>query len=168
MRRLTLFALSAAALGFGACTTTSGEAPALVAAASGAPLPVEGYDWHFNADRNEAQLAYGVAESDDLKLGMGCRKNSGRLTLTAAVDEGAAPEFYLESGGDTERFPAEKEPAQVNDGAFLTAEARTSEPVFLRFRRVGWLAAWQGEARETYVPHPGSAPQIEQFFAFCG
>src|SRR5690606_25459493 len=67
MRRLTLFALSAAALGIGACTTTSGEAPALAAAASGAPLPVEGYDWHFNADRNEAQLAYGVAESDDLK-----------------------------------------------------------------------------------------------------
>lgn len=167
MRRLSLFALSAAALTIGACTTT-GDAPILETAESSAPQPIEGYDWHFNADRNEAQLAYGVAESDDLKLGLDCRKGSGSLTLTAAVDQDAAPEFHLESGGDTERFPAEKEPAEVNDGAFLTAEARTSEPVFLRFRRIGWLAAWQGDARETYVPHPASASQIEQFFAFCG
>jgi len=167
MRRLSMFALSAAALTIGACTTT-GDAPSLATAESSAPQPIEGYDWHFNADRNEAQLAYGVAESDDLKLGLDCRKGSGRLTLTAAVDKDAAPEFHLESGGDTERYPAVKEPAEVNDGALLTAEAGASEPVFLRFRRVGWLAAWQGETRETYVPHPASASQIEQFFAFCG
>lgn len=167
MRRPPLIALSLAALTIGACSTT-GDGSALATTESSAPQPIEGYDWHFNADRNEAQLAYGVAESDDLKLGLDCRKGSGRLTLTAAVDKDAAPEFHLESGGDTERFPAEKEPAEVNDGALLTAEARTSEPVFLRFRSVGWLAAWQGEARETYVPHPASASQIEQFFAFCG
>lgn len=168
MRLAPLIALSIAALAIGACTTTTGDTPVLATNSESAPQPVEGYDWHFNLDSDEAQLAYGLAQSDDLKLGLDCRKGSGRLTLTAAVDVAAPPEFHLESGGDTERFAAMKEPAEVNDGALLTAEARTSEPVFLRFRHVGWLAAWKGDAREAYVPHPASASQIEQFFAFCG
>jgi hypothetical protein len=37
-----------------------------------------------------------------------------------------------------------------------------------RFRRLAWLARWQGGQREVYVPHPGSADRVERFFAFCG
>jgi hypothetical protein len=79
-----------------------------------------------------------------------------------------SPEFHIESGGETERFPAEAEPSQVNDGVFLSAEAPADAPVFLRFRRLGWLAMWQDGTRQAYAPHPASAPNIERFFAFCG
>ena len=30
----------------------------------------------------------------------------------------------------------------IHDGVILSAEARAAEPVFQRFRRVGWIALW--------------------------
>jgi hypothetical protein len=164
--RLTLsLALSALTLGAAACASAPG-APGPVA--SSAPVPVEGYDWFLHEDGDAARLAYGLAESDDLRLGLDCRRGAGRLDLSAVAPIGAKAEIHLESGGDTERFPAKSEPSELNDGVFLTAEAKTDEPVFLRFRRVGWLALWRGDERQTYAPHPGSAERVERFFAFCG
>lgn len=152
-------------LTLGACATAP-DAPAPTA--SGAPVPVAGYDWFLHEDGDAARLAYGLEESDDLRLGMDCRRGSGRLDLSATAPAGTRAEIYLESGGDTERFAAKSEPSELNDGIFLTAEARTNHPVFLRFRRLGWLALWRGDERQTYAPHPGSADRVERFFAFCG
>ncbi|RZJ02133.1 MAG: hypothetical protein EON90_00630 [Brevundimonas sp.] len=169
MRSPTILALTALALTASACATAAPEAPAPAgAASSGAPAPVEGYDWFFHADADAARLAYGLAESDDLRLGLDCTRASGRLSLSGVAAAGAKPEFHIESGGETERFPAESEPSQVNDGVFLSADAAADAPVFQRFRRVGWLALWQDGARQAYAPHPASAPNIERFFAFCG
>ncbi|RZJ27705.1 MAG: hypothetical protein EON85_10650 [Brevundimonas sp.] len=140
----------------------------LSAATSGAPAPVEHYDWFLHQDAQEARLAYGREESDDLRIGLDCRKNSGRLALSAVAPEGAAHEIHLESGGDTERYAAQAEPSELHDGLFLTAEAKAGDPVFQRFRRVGWLAVWQGEERQAYAPHPASSDRVERFFAFCG
>ncbi len=163
MRLPVLLILSALTLG--ACASSSG-APTSIAASG--PAPVEGYDWFLHEDGNEARLAYGLAESDDLRLGLDCQRGSGRLDLSATAPTGARAEIYLESGGDTERFPAKSEPSELNDGIFLTAEAKADHPVFLRFRRVGWLALWRGDERQTFAPHPGSAERVERFFAFCG
>lgn len=149
-----------------ACSTTRDIATASMAS-SGSPAPVQGYDWFFHPEAAEAKLVYGVATSDDLRLGLTCAKGSGRLEITANASRGVR-EIYLESGGETERFRAEGEPSELNDGDFLTAEATTTTPVFQRFRRVGWLAQWRGQQRETYVPHPAAAPDIDRFFAFCG
>ena len=63
---------------------------------------------------------------------------------------------------------AEGEPSPLHDALILTASAEVSEPVLQRFRRVGWVALWREGVRETYAPHPASAPNIERFFAFCG
>lgn len=166
MRLIPLVTLSGLALTAAACATA--PAPAMLSAGSGAPAPVENYDWFFHEDGDEARLAYGLEESDDLRIGLDCRRASGKLDLSAIAKAGARPEIHLESGGDTERYPAQSEPSELNDGLFLTAEARTSEPVFQRFRRVGWLAVWQGEERNAYAPHPRSVDRIERFFAFCG
>lgn len=168
MRVPALFVLSGLMLALAACNTTGRPAMGLTAGATGSPAPVEGYDWFLHQDGQEARLAYGLEESDDLRIGLDCQKNSGRLALSAVAPEGARPEIYLESGGDTERYAAESEPSEVNDGLFLTAEAKAGDPVFLRFRRVGWLAVWQGEERHAYAPQPGSGSRVEQFFAFCG
>lgn len=149
-----------------ACSTTRGGVPTSVAS-SGSPAPVAGYDWFFHPEAAEAKLVYGVETSDDLRLGLTCAKGSGRVEITANAPRGVR-EIHLESGGETERFRAEGERSELNDGDFLTADAATATPVLQRFRRVGWLAQWQGQKRETYVPHTAAAPDIERFFAFCG
>lgn len=168
MRAPALLVLSVLSLGAAACATTEPTPATPAAVASSSPVPVEGYDWFFHQDADNARLAYGLAESDDLRIGLDCARASGRLELSATGAEGAKPEIYLEAGGDTERFPATSEPSQVTDGVFLTAQARADEPVFLRFRRIGWLALWQDGERRAYAAHPQSAPNIERFFAFCG
>lgn len=146
----------------------SGQPSRPVAAATGpAPLPVAGYDWFLNADGEESHLAYGVAESDDVPISLSCRSGSGRLEVTATAPVGAR-EIRLESGGDTENFTAISEPDVINDGVYLTAQAQADTPVFLRFRRVGWLALWQDGQRRPLVPQPQSLARIEQFFRACG
>jgi hypothetical protein len=167
MRYPSLLALAAAALTVSACATATPDAPAGTVS-SGSPAPVEGYDWFFNTDEDAARLAYGLADSDDLRLGLDCTRASGRLSLSGVADAPAKPEFLLEAGGETERFPARSEPSELHDGVFLSADAAADAPVFQRFRRVGWLAIWADGVRETYAPHPSSVPNIERFFAFCG
>lgn len=170
MRLRALILLSGLACSAGACATVEAPAPDAgpTLAGGSAPAPVEGYDWFFNADGDEARLAYGLAESDDLKLGLECGRGSGRVALNAIAGKGAAREIHLESGGETRRFAAESEPSQLHDGVFLTAAAGTAEPVFQRFRRLGWVAQWRGSEREAYAPQPASSANIERFFAFCG
>ena len=168
MRLRALLVLSGLAVSAAACATVEPPVPAAAAGGGGAPQPVEGYDWFYNADDDAARLAYGLAESDDLKLGFDCRRGAGRLEVVAIADKGAKFEIVVEAGGETARLAAAAEPSQLNDGVILTAEAATSEPAFQRFRRVGWMALWRDGEREAYAPHPGSAPNIERFFAFCG
>lgn len=129
---------------------------------------VADHDWFYHRDGEEARLAYGLAESDDLRLGLDCRQGSGRLALSAVGGPDAKPEIHVEAGGETERFAARSEPSQLHEGVFLTAEAAADAPVFQRFRRAGWLALWRNGERQAYAPHPESAPNIERFFAFCG
>jgi hypothetical protein len=169
MRSRNILALAVLALTTSACATAAPDAPTTPpTASSGSPAPVEGYDWFFHTDADAARLAYGLAESDDLRLGLDCTRASGRLSLSGVAENAAKPEFHIESGGETERFPAAAEPSQLNGGVFLTAEAPADAPVFRRFRQVGWLALWQDGERQAYAPHPASAPNIERFFAFCG
>ena len=163
----------AAALGLASALTLMGAcatAPVMSLSeggGSGAPAPVEGYDWFMHADADEAILAYGVADSDEVKLHLACRAGSGRLDLTAHGQDDER-DIHLESGGDTERFPATSEPSAIQDGALLTASTTADQPVFLRFRRLGWIAAWHGDAREVYAAHPGAEKDVAAFFAACG
>jgi len=169
MRAPALIILTGLTLGVAACATVEAPTePAPGVASSGAPVPVPDHDWFYHRDGGEARLVYGLAESDDLRLGLDCAEGSGRLALSAVGGPEAKPEIYIEAGGETERFPALSEPSQLNDGVFLTAEADADAPVFQRFRRVGWLALWLDGERQAYAPQPESAPNIERFFAFCG
>lgn len=169
MRAPALIILAGLALGAAACATVetpTGAAPGVES--SGAPVPVADHDWFYHRDGSEARLVYGLAESDDLRLGLDCSQGSGRLALSAVGGPDAKPEIYIEAGGETARFPALSEPSQLNDGVFLTADADPDAPVFQRFRQVGWLALWLDGERQAYAPQPESAPNIERFFAFCG
>lgn len=164
--RSILSAVGASALIAACATAPEPSTPTPVAAS--APAPAAGYDWFFNQGDGGLSLAYGVANSDDVRLSLDCREGSGRVDLTVPAPDGAQPVIHLESGGDTERFAAESEPSMLHDGVYLTAEAAASEPVFQRFRRTGWIAVWEGENRHPYAAHAGSTAGIERFFAACG
>ena len=169
MRAPVLIVLTGLALGAAACATVETPVePAPAVVSYGSPAPVANHDWFYHRDGEEARLVYGLAESDDLRLGLDCSQGSGRLALSAVGGPDAKPEIYIEAGGETERFPARSEPSELHEGVFLTAEAAADAPVFQRFRRVGWLALWLDGERQAYAPHPESAPNIERFFAFCG
>lgn len=163
---LLLLMLAGVAVSAAACATAT---PVTIPAArlTAAPAPLEGYDWFLNEDGDEARLTYGLAESDDLRLGLDCRRGTGRLSLSADGEAGAH-EIVVESGGESQRFAAISEPSEVSDGVFLTAQAHTSAPVFQQFRRLGWLAVRQGAQVHGYAPHAASEPGIERFFVFCG
>lgn len=163
-RRLILTTGLGAAL-LSACASGP-EAPSPVAA--GAPAPIAGYDWFFHADGGEGSLAYGVAESDELKLGLSCAKGAGALEIMVPTRPGSRPEIRLESGGELERWPAKAEPSVMTDDDLLTATAAASAPVFQRFRQLKWIARWRGDAREAYAAHRESEADVERFFAFCG
>ncbi len=158
---LPLLALSALA----ACATPAPVSTSM--ADAGAPAPTPNYDWFLNQDARENTLAYGVANSDEVKLKLFCGSGSGALDL-AAVLEKPSRQLHLESGGDTERYRASSEPAGVHDGELLTAQATTKDPVFQRFRRLGWIASWSDEERHIYAAHPAAKAGIEQFFTVCG
>nr|WP_314436431.1 hypothetical protein [uncultured Brevundimonas sp.] len=130
-------------------------------------MPIANHDWFFDRDREVLTLAYGVANSDDLKLQLVCQTGSGALDLAAVFDRPSRV-LLLESGGDTERYPARSEPAGIHEGQYVTASAKTKDPVFQRFRRLGWIALWEGDARETMVAQPASQATVERFFAACG
>jgi len=168
MRLSALALLTATVLTAAACASVEPASPALTSVSAGAPAPVDGYDWMLTLDGEEAHLVWGVPESDDIALGLNCRRGAGRTGLVTLAEEGAEPVIVLESGGDTARFPAEGELSLLHEALILTAEAPTSEPVLQRFRRLGWIAQWHGDERAAYAPHPGSEPNIERYFAFCG
>jgi hypothetical protein len=169
MRAAVLIVLGGLALGAAGCATVETAAePTPVALTAAAPAPVPDHDWFYHQDGEEARLVYGLAQSDDLGLGLDCSEGSGTLVLSALGGPGAKPEILVEAGGETERFSARSEPSELHEGVFLTAEAAADAPVFQRFRRNGWLALWRNGAREPYAPHPGSEPNIERFFVFCG
>ncbi len=170
MRIPALTLLFAAGLAASGCATRINETSGTpsVVAASGAPVPIDGLDWHSSVDGDEARLAYGPATSEAVDLGFSCIKQSGRLDLFAVTQTGTEGIFHLESGGDTERYPAIVEPFEPHDDLYLSGSAAASDPVFQRFRALGWIALWTRDQRRTLVAQPGSQAQIERFFAYCG
>lgn len=137
------------------------------AAAAPSPQPLDGHDWFFDSDQDQAGLVYGLADSDDVWLTLTCLRGSGGLALSQPATPSQPRVIALESGGDTETYRARVEPSEMYEDGILMASAKTADPVFQRFRRIGWLAHSGPDQRATMVPQPGSSDRIEAFFAFC-
>lgn len=171
MRAPALLVLSGLALGAAACAAVEPVAPATAPTApslAGPPAPIENYDWRFFEDGDEASLGFGLDESDDVWLDLDCRRDSGRVALVAPAGPEAPRAIRLEAGGERAAYPAEAETSELHEGVFLSAEAPTADPLFQRFRALGWMTIEQEGEAQAMVPHPGSTARIERFFAFCG
>ncbi|MBL0948405.1 hypothetical protein [Brevundimonas sp.] len=167
--RATTLPLLVAVLALGACASME-AAPATLTATEtpGAPRPIADHDWSFLVEDDQASLAYGRNESDDVWLSLACDRGTRRLDLFRPADADRQAVIYLESGGETERFTGRIEPSELFEYGEVFAEAATSAPVFQRFRRLGWLGLHDAEGRALMVAHPASTDGIERFFAFCG
>lgn len=170
MRALFPVLLAGLALGATACTTTpeaTTAEPAPLPAAP-APAPIEDYDWFFYSDADEASLVFGVDETDNVWLDLECRRGAGTLDMVAPAATDAPRTIRLEAGGETAAYAAAAETSELHEGVFLIASAPAADPVFRRFRETGWMTIEQAGEPHAMVPHPGSAGNIERFFAFCG
>lgn len=167
MRLLTPLLLSGLALTAAACAPVAAPPPSLLVPGYTA-APIANYDWHLHTEGEDASLAYGLRDSDDLRLGLNCQRSSGQLALSAVGDTGTVPEISLESGGEAALYPATAEASELVDGVILSATAPAAAPVFQRFQSLGWLAHRQADDIHPYVAHPGSTARIARFFAFCG
>lgn len=163
MRALLL--ISALSLCAGGCATAPAEPPPT----AGPPAPVAHYDWIFGEDgQGQGGLVFGLEESDDVWISLGCRRGSGQLEMSAASPV-PAREIVLIAGGKTGRFPASAEAAEIHEGYFLEARAPVTAPVLQAFRREGWMSVGgTGGSALPMVPHPQTRSQIERFFTFCG
>lgn len=157
---------SALALTAAACAS-GGGAPAGPPLAA-APAPTPGYDWFFNAGDQDASLAWGAPESDDVKLSFSCRNGSGRLEMILVAETDARRELRLESDGLSAVYPARAEPSVLHDGDYLVAEASARDPVFQRFGQVGWIAVWEGGERYGLAPQPANSRAPAAFLNACG
>jgi hypothetical protein len=162
-----LLLLSLAALGAAACASTPPPAMAPAPSDAGTLQPLADHDWFVDDEDGGLQLTYGRDESDDVWLTLRCEPGSGLVGLDHYGAPAGVRQIALESGGDTETWPARTEPDELNDGVYLVAEAEAGTPVFQRFRRLGWLAAYGSDWRTPMVAQPGSIPRIERFFAAC-
>lgn len=149
-------------LGAAGCASTPASPPPNDIAS--APQPLEGHDWFLSLGDDRPGLMYGAENSDDVWLVLTCEPGASVITLTQPAIE--RHPIRVESGGDTETYPAETAPSDLHDH-LLTARAEKTDPVFQRFRRVGWLATWTDGQRAMMVPQPGSVGRIESFFAAC-
>ncbi|HYC73815.1 hypothetical protein [Brevundimonas sp.] len=170
MRTRTLLVLSGLVLGAAACagveTGAPPSTPPMVPVAP--PAPIENYDWLSYIEGDQASLAFGLDESDDVWLALECRRGTGRLAMVAPAALDEPPFIRLEAGGEAVAYAAESEPSELHEGVFLVANASAADPVFRRFREAEWMTIEHSDGRHAMVPHPGSAARIERFFAFCG
>lgn len=165
-RNLLPMALAAATLA--ACASQPKAPPATVPAPAVAmPAPTEELDWLFAVDGYEGALSYGTPHSDDLRLGLRCRKGGSTLNLILIGSEGDPHTITVQAGGVTRAFPARAEEEPMTGGILLTARARKDDPVILAFRRDGWIALVGPGGADGYAPQPGTTA-VEEFFQWCG
>jgi hypothetical protein len=141
-------------------------------AALATPTPVSGLDWYMTNEDGTAKLAYGAANSDDVRMMMTCAKGSGKLSITRTVtaqEAGTPPILGLVSGSARGRWLATSAPAANQaDHTELTVALTTTEPTIDAFQRNGWISAINADGKtEGMAPHPGENA-VRRFFDFCG
>lgn len=162
-------ALSAAALA-SALLAACANSPSFTGKANlpaGATVPIEGYDWHFDYNDNEIQLAYGVANSDDIPFGFSCAPGSGQIRVNANSMQANLRSITIGTSETRHTYTARQEEAQVFDGFLLEADTTASDPVLASFAKVGWLAINNEGYWVTMAPQPDTKVKTADFIAAC-
>jgi hypothetical protein len=128
-----------------------------------------GYGIFFNDNGDDASLAYGRAQSDDVGLMLQCRKGSRRIEVsdTARTPARGAVSLTLASGKAVSSLKAQltRDP---ESGQFLASAAAPSDtPALAAFRRSGRLSVTLMGQAQSLAAAPGEQASIDRFFAAC-
>jgi hypothetical protein len=156
-----LLAASAAVLG--ACSTTSAPAPVESAAPAG-------MRWIYHLDLSkQAHLSYGVPDTDNVGIGLQCRRKAAVVTFFTSADKGpaGAGQVRLQSGKAKGRYAARLERSELTDGWDALGEIPLADPVLAAFEKTGLINQVEDK---TYPQNARSALEradIKRFFDFC-
>lgn len=160
MRSVSIFTGLAAAVALGGCQQ-AGEPVAL----SEAAYESSGYEYglHYLDLGERARLAYGVANSDVVRLMLECDKGSGKVDLSDTAAGGARLE--LTSGRHHTAISGVIEPGITAPLVMATASADV--PALKAFRRGSALRVGEGENAYEIRPAAEERFSVERFFATC-
>ena len=155
--------LAAAAIGLGACQ----QAGAPVALAEPPPETASSgfeYGLHYLDFGDRARLAYGVANSDAVRLMLECDKGSGTLEVSDTAPSGQARLLFA-SGGQESEVAGTIEPGVT--APIIMASTQAGHAAFDAFRRTGTLKVGHGDEGYEIRAAADERPQVERFFATC-
>jgi hypothetical protein len=150
MRRLVLVSLAAGLL-------------------AGCALPVERPGrqelWAVSAGAGEAKLAFGVPESEQVRLMMTCRPHSGEVLITVVGLRGDPAAFELHSGETWARYAGAGAEDEETEGAFdIEVKAAVTDPVLSRLADTGKLTVVFPTRR---IVLPNAFSQAHDFLNVC-
>ncbi|HYG27176.1 MAG TPA: hypothetical protein VD906_09730 [Caulobacteraceae bacterium] len=152
-RTLSIAAIAAAGAALSGCASNA--------------APVSGYAWSYQQIEGEGEkLAYGAPNSDDVVMMMTCEPGSGRVIMSALVDQ-MRDQLVLASGGEQRAYPAIGGTSELDGGAVVEAEGLVDRPVLDRFARTGELAMLTGRERVSLAARGEERTSIGRFFERC-
>ncbi len=167
-RRIATLAACSSLVMLTACASMpSATTTASMALPSAAPAAMEEYDWHFERYGELAQLAYGVANSDDIPFGFSCRPGSGQVQMTATSLDAKTKTITLGTSEASQTYSARQEAAEMFDGYLLQAQTSISDPVLASFAKLGWLVIAHEGKWAGLSPQSGTKTKGQDFLSAC-
>lgn len=132
-----------------------------------ARLPQEGF--FFDQDGSEAKLAYGRANSDDVRLMLSCRAGQRQVEITETAHGGGktGDQLLLTSGKARSVLPASLVTNDETGGRLAIAHADAALPALEGFRRSGAIAVRLGPQAYALSATAGEKAAIARFFSVC-
>lgn len=161
--KAAVLAAAALLLALAGCVDQRGPSP------PGRPARLAGEGFFFDQDGPEAKLAYGRANSDDVRLMLACEVGRREVVITDAGHGDAKPgqALVLSSGKARSTLPAALLTNEETGGRLAVARADPALPALDGFRRSGAIAVKLGSGEYSLSAEPGERAGIARFFNVC-
>lgn len=166
-RRISALGACASLSLLAACASLPSPPATQLALPAAALAPLEDYDWHFEHQTQTAQLAYGVAHSDDIPFGLSCHTGSGQIQMTTPTLDPKLKTITLGTSEASQTYTARQEAAEMFDGYLLHARTTPDDPVLISFAKLGWLVIAHENSWAGLSPQSGTKTPGKDFLAAC-
>ncbi|MGZ9201693.1 MAG: hypothetical protein ACXW3D_08260 [Caulobacteraceae bacterium] len=128
----------------------------------------DGFGVFYNDQGEQASLAYGQANSDNVALMMQCKKGAGAIQVSDTVRAKPAPSLVLASGGRTSELLSRVEPGETGAPPMVVADTTAQADALKAFRRSGKMNVAYGDTRYGVSASREEMAGVELFFSVCG
>jgi hypothetical protein len=122
--------------------------------------------WNFFSDGQEARLAYGRPNSDEVGLMLTCAPHSGAVTLSDETEPGRST-LTLVSGRVRSEIPGAATPDPMTGGLLIEAHAPVREPTLQAFAHGERLAVVHERGQVLMPVTRRDRSAVDRFFAAC-